>query len=77
MKGLGIAAYCWLVMRLGVDTVKPDSWFHAFVRRVLGRDLSDTELVQVMTEAAHRVGRNARELDAGVWELERGGPGTI
>lgn len=77
IKGLGIAAYCWLVMRLGVDTVKPDSWLHAFVRRVLARDLSDTELVQVMTEAAHRVGRSARELDAGVWELERGGPGTI
>ena len=32
VKGLGIAAYCWLVMRLGVDTVKPDSWLHAFVR---------------------------------------------
>jgi hypothetical protein len=25
IKGLGISAYCWLVMRLGVDTVKPDS----------------------------------------------------
>jgi hypothetical protein len=35
-KGLGIAAYCWLVMRLGVDTVKPDVMLHRFVRRALG-----------------------------------------
>lgn len=77
VKGLGIAAYCWLLMRLGVDTVKPDVWLHAFVRRVLGRDLDDVQLVEVMTEAAQRVGRRARELDAGIWENERGGPGTI
>jgi hypothetical protein len=77
VKGLSIAAYCWLVMRLGVDTVKPDVWVHAFAKRVLGRGLSDVEVVQVITEAAHRVGRSARELDAGIWEHERGGPGTI
>lgn len=77
VKGLAIAAYCWLVMRLGVDTVKPDVWVHAFVKRVLGRDLTDVEVVHVVTEAAHRVGRSARELDAGIWEHERGGPGTI
>jgi hypothetical protein len=77
VKGLNIAAYCWLVMRLGVDTVKPDVWTHAFVRRVVGRGLGDAELVQVITEAAHRVSRRARELDAAIWEHERGGPGTI
>jgi hypothetical protein len=26
VKWLGISAYCWLVMRLGVDTVKPDKF---------------------------------------------------
>jgi hypothetical protein len=77
VKGLGISAYCWLVMRLGVDTVKPDVWVHAFIRRVLGRRLGDVEVVQVISEAAHRVGRSVRELDAGIWEHERGGPGTI
>lgn len=77
VKGLGIAAYCWLVMRLGVDTVKPDVWVHGFIRRVLGRGVGDVEAVQLITEAAHRVGRSARELDAGIWEHERGGPGTI
>lgn len=77
VKWLGISAYCWLVMRLGVDTVKPDVWLHAFVKRVLDRDLDDVALVEAVTEAARRVGRRARELDAGIWENERGGPGTI
>jgi hypothetical protein len=72
-----MSAYCWLVMRLGVDTVKPDVWLHSFVKRSLGRDLGDIELVEVMTEAAHRVGRSVRELDGGIWESERGGPGSI
>lgn len=77
IRGLGIAAYCWLVMRLGVDTVKPDVWLHAFVRRVIGRDLPDPDVVTVVTEAAHRVGRQARELDGAIWEFERGRPGSI
>jgi hypothetical protein len=77
VKRLGISAYCWIVMRLGVDTVKPDVWLHVFVKRVLGHDLDDVALVEVVTEAARRVRRRARELDAGIWEHERGGPGTI
>jgi hypothetical protein len=77
VKWLGISAYCWLVMRLGVDTVKPDVWLHAFVKRTLGRDLDDVALVEALTVAAHRIGRRARELDAAIWESERGRPGTI
>jgi hypothetical protein len=64
-------------MRMGVDTIKPDVWLHAFVRRTISLNLGDLELVEVMTDAAHRVGRSARELDAGIWESERGGPGSI
>ena len=77
VQWLGPAAYSWLVMRLGVDTVKPDMWLHTFVKRVLGRDLDDLQLVEAVTRAAHSVGRQVRELDAGIWESERGGPGTI
>ena len=64
-------------MRLGVDTVKPDQWLHEFVTKTLGHDLDDFELVRVITEAAHRVGRRARELDGAIWEFMRGGPGSI
>jgi hypothetical protein len=77
IKGLGPAAYCWLVMRVGVDLVKPDSRVHAFVKRAVGRDLEDMDLVGEITAAASRVGRQVRELDGGIWESERGGPGTI
>jgi hypothetical protein len=77
INGLGPAAYCWLLMRLGVDTVKPDSWLHTFLRRAVGRDLEDMDLVAEVRSSAHRVGRQAREVDAGIWENERGAPGTI
>lgn len=77
IKGLGPAAYCWLLMRLGVDIVKPDSWLHGFLKRSTGRDLDDMDLVQEICGAAGRIGRKARELDAGIWESERGGPGSI
>ncbi len=77
IKGLGPAAYCWLLMRLGVDTVKPDTWLHTFLRRAVGRDLEDMDLVAEVRSSAHRVGRQAREVDAGIWENERGAPGAI
>lgn len=54
-----------------------DAWLHSFVRRVLGRDLDDIQLVMEVRGATDRMGRPARELDAGIWESERGGPGAI
>jgi hypothetical protein len=77
IRGLDIAAYKWLVMRLGVDTIKPDIWLHSFVRRVLCHDLNDFILVQVLTDAAHHIGLTARQLDSSIWEHERGEPGSI
>jgi hypothetical protein len=77
VKNLGPAAYYWLLIRLGVDTVKPDVWLHGFVKRAIGRDLDDLELVHAVTDAAHAVGRRVRDLDAGIWESERGAPGSI
>ncbi len=77
VKGLGIAAYCWLVMRLGVDTVKPDVWTHRFVQTTIGSKVDDGRLVEIITAAAHQVGRSPREVDAGIWESGRGDPGAI
>jgi hypothetical protein len=74
VKGLGIAVYQWLVMRQGVETVKPDIHLHRFAERALGRRLSDTEVVGTLTEAAHRMGLAAYELDWRIWEASRGGP---
>lgn len=74
---LGLAAYQWLRMRLGVDTVKPDSHLHRFVAAVVGHAVSDLELIRGVTEVARRLGWPVQDLDIRLWEHQRGGPGTI
>jgi hypothetical protein len=59
-------------MRLGIDTVKPDVWVRKFVQDVVGHPVTDSELVRVVTAAAHRLGRSPQELDGAIWEKERG-----
>ena len=70
VKGLGFAIYKWLVMRLGVDSVKPDIRVHRFLRRATGRALSNEEAVSVVESVAKELGRSARELDFSIWEAE-------
>lgn len=71
VKGLGPAIYNWLVMRQGVDTVKPDVHVRRFAERAVGRHLTDTEVVAVVTSAAHELGQRAYELDWAIWESQR------
>jgi hypothetical protein len=73
VRGLGPAVFQWLVMRQGVDTVKPDVHVHRFAARVLGRSLSDTDVVEVIVAAARRLGRPAHRLDWAIWEAGRNG----
>lgn len=68
VRYLGPAAYHWLVMRLGVDTVKPDVHLRRFVEDAVGHAVTDVELVKAVIQAAHRLGRSPRELDAAIWE---------
>ena len=63
VKGLGIAVYHWLVMRQGVDTVKPDVHVRRFAETAVGRPLSDGDVVEVVVAAAHELGMKAYELD--------------
>jgi hypothetical protein len=77
VPGLGPAVFQWLVMRQGVDTVKPDVHVHRFVAGVLGRRLSDVDVVEVTVAAAHRLGRPAHRVDWVIWEAgRRGASGT-
>ena len=76
VKNLGIATYKSLVMRLGVDTVKPDVHLHNFVESVVGHAVSDQELVCVVEETARRIGISPRQLDASLWEFQRGRTGS-
>ena len=71
--GLGIAVFQWLVMRQGVETVKPDVHVHRFVAGALGRTASDTEVIRLVVEAAEQLGIKAYELDWRIWEASRGG----
>jgi hypothetical protein len=73
VKGLGIAVYQWLVMRQGVDTVKPDVHVRRFAEGAVGRPLGDSDVVEVVTRAAHHLGKKAYELDWAIWEAGRGG----
>jgi len=74
VKGLGPAIYKWLVMRLGVETVKPDVHVLRFVARAAGRPVSEAEAVEGLEEAARRLDIKANLLDWSIWEHERGSP---
>lgn len=71
VPGLGRAVFQWLVMRQGVDTVKPDVHVHRFAARVVGRTLSDADVVTLIEAAARRLGRPAQRLDWAIWEAGR------
>ncbi len=71
VPGLGRAVYQWLVMRVGVDTVKPDVHVLRFVGSVLGRPVGDTEAVEAVSAAARRLGRPVLQLDWAIWEAGR------
>lgn len=73
VKGLGIAVYHWLIMRQGVDTVKPDVHVRKFAEGAVGRSLSDLDVVEVVVKAAHQLDIKAYELDWAIWEASRGG----
>lgn len=73
VRGLGIAVYQWLVMRQGVETVKPDVHVHRFVAAAIGRGVSDAEAIELVTAAARQMGLKPYELDWRIWEASRGG----
>ena len=72
VKGLGPAVYQWLVMRLGVSTVKPDVHVLRFCQRALGRPVSEDDAVAGLTEVAPRLDVEPHRLDWSIWEHERG-----
>lgn len=72
VRGLGPAVYQWLVMRQGVDTVKPDVHVRRFAEAAVGRRLNDQDVIELTAKAAHRIGVKAFELDWRIWEMSRG-----
>jgi len=72
IKGLGPAVYQWLVMRAGVETIKPDVHIMRFVANAIGRAVSETDAVNGLETVASRLGISARTLDWSIWEYQRG-----
>lgn len=66
--GLGPTVFNWLVMRLGVETVKPDVRLRRFVEGAIGRTVSDAEIVESVATVATRLGMSPRTLDCSIWE---------
>jgi hypothetical protein len=71
VKGLGLAVYHALLMRQGIDTVKPDVHVRRFAESAVGRRLSDIDVVEVLVKAAESLGIKAYELDWRIWEASR------
>jgi hypothetical protein len=72
VKGLGYTTFQWLTMRCGIETVKPDVHTRRFTQRCLGRPLTDSDIVELVTRAAKLLGMPARSLDLAIWERESG-----
>ena len=68
VKGLGRAVYQSLLMRQGVDTVKPDVHVRRFAETAVGRPLGDADLIELTIRAARRLGVRAADLDYRIWE---------
>lgn len=71
IKGLGTAVYHGLVMRLGVETVKPDVHILRFVSDAIGRPVNELEAVEALEEVAKRLDLSPRTLDWSIWEYQR------
>jgi hypothetical protein len=74
IKGLGTAVYHGLVMRLGVETVKPDVHILRFVAGAIGRPVNELEAIEALEEVARQLDLSPRTLDWSIWEYQRALP---
>jgi hypothetical protein len=56
VSGLSYAAFKWLVIRQGVETIKPDAHVQNFVKGAIGRRLSDAGAVSVLESVSEDLG---------------------
>jgi hypothetical protein len=68
---MAYAIYQWLIMRQGVEAVKPDVHLIHFVKSIVHHSFTESELVTVLEKVAKELGLKAYELDWKIWEYER------
>jgi hypothetical protein len=71
IKGMNYAIYQWLIMRVGIETIKPDIHIKKFITSIIGREIDDSEIVRVLEKIAKNLGVKAYELDWSIWEYQR------
>jgi hypothetical protein len=71
VKGLGIAVFQWLILRCGVETIKPDVWVINFVKRVVGLRVSEKMMIAAFTDIAPLVGESLPTIDGTIWYFEK------
>lgn len=77
IPGMGYAIYQWLIMRQGIETIKPDTHLIRFVESIVHHSFTENELVDVLEKIAKQLALKAYELDWKIWEFQRGQEGTI
>lgn len=70
-KGMGLAVFNWLLLGLGVQTLKTDVWVLNFAQRVLGKRIPDEKLLNALMAIAPLVGETPIDLDRTLWHHER------
>jgi len=72
IPGMSYAIYQWLIMRQGIETIKPDVHVRRFVESIVQRaDFTDSELVSTLESVAKQLRLKAYELDWRIWEYQR------
>lgn len=77
IPGMAYAIYQWLIMRQGIETIKPDTHLIRFVESIIHHGFTERELVAVLERVAKELGLKAYQLDWKIWEYQRGQKGNI
>ena len=70
---MGPAIYNWLLLRVGIPTIKPDLHVCRFVERHIGRRPTTDETVAALVRCAKELRREPHELDAAIWHHQKSG----
>jgi len=68
VKGFGLSGFQYLRMLFGAQTTKPDRHIIRFVSEAVGRRVSDRVAVDLLEQAAQRVGLPVCGIDKAIWE---------
>ena len=72
IPGMSYAIYQWLIMRQGIETIKPDTHVRRFVESIVHHShFTDEELVACLENVAKELKLKAYELDWRIWEYQR------